>query len=88
MKEIRRAVLKRDGMRCHYCGRALHVHKNRYSGAPHSYATVDHIIPKSRGGEYETWNLVAACYACNQERGNMLYLVYLTHVRARRECHA
>lgn len=32
--------------------------------------TVDHIIPKSRGGK-DTWdNLVTACVSCNNRKGN------------------
>lgn len=46
------AVLRRDGYCCAYCGS--------------SASTVDHVHPKSRGGE-DTWlNLVAACLHCNQ----------------------
>lgn len=47
----RRGVLRRDAHRCAYCGRAA--------------ATIDHVQPRSRGGE-DTWeNLVAACVKCN-----------------------
>lgn len=49
----RKNILRRDGHRCQYCGT---------STPP---ITVDHIIPKSRGGA-DTWeNLVAACIRCN-----------------------
>lgn len=49
-------VLKRDGHRCCYCG----------SNA----TTVDHVVPKSRGG-LSTWgNTVAACLKCNSRKGN------------------
>lgn len=52
----RRGVLRRDGHRCGYCGRAA--------------TTVDHIVPRSRGGA-DTWeNLVACCIRCNNSKGN------------------
>ena len=52
----RRGVLRRDGHRCAYCGAAA--------------ATVDHIVPRSRGGD-DTWqNLVACCLRCNGSKGN------------------
>ena len=52
----RLGVLTRDGRRCGYCT------------APAS--TVDHILPRSRGGR-NTWaNTVAACCDCNQRKGN------------------
>jgi 5-methylcytosine-specific restriction endonuclease McrA len=54
----RKNVIKRDGHRCQYCG------------ATHKPVTVDHILPKKRGGE-DTWeNLVCACVLCNNRKGN------------------
>ncbi|MGK9475896.1 HNH endonuclease [Melioribacter sp. OK-6-Me] len=54
----RKNILKRDGHRCAYCGRG---------DLP---LTVDHVIPKSRGGT-DTWeNLVAACLPCNNRKGD------------------
>jgi len=52
----RRGVLRRDQHRCAYCGR--------------SATTVDHVLPKSRGGR-DTWeNLVACCLKCNNAKGD------------------
>lgn len=52
----RRGVLRRDGHRCGYCGKAA--------------ATIDHVLPRSRGGG-DTWeNLVAACVRCNNLKGD------------------
>ena len=52
-------LLWRDGNQCQYC--ATHF--------PNSELTLDHIIPKSRGGR-NTWeNLVVACKKCNQKKG-------------------
>jgi len=54
----RRNILKRDGHKCGYCGRA---------DLP---LTIDHVVPKSKGG-YDSWeNLVAACLPCNNRKGN------------------
>ncbi|MER3603691.1 MAG: HNH endonuclease [Thermus sp.] len=53
----RREVFTRDHYTCQYCGR---------QGGE---LTVDHILPKSRGGR-STWeNLVTACRACNLKKG-------------------
>lgn len=52
----RRGVLRRDGHRCAYCGRAA--------------GTVDHIHPRSRGGEDSWENLVACCQRCNNTKGD------------------
>jgi len=52
----RRGVLRRDAHRCAYCNR--------------SATTVDHVVPKSRGGR-DTWeNLVACCLKCNNAKGD------------------
>jgi 5-methylcytosine-specific restriction endonuclease McrA len=54
----RKNILRRDMYRCQYCGRA---------DVP---LTIDHIIPKSKGGD-DTWeNLVAACVQCNNKKGD------------------
>ena len=54
----RKNILRRDGHRCQYCNRG---------DVP---LTVDHINPKSAGGE-DTWeNLATACVACNNRKGN------------------
>ncbi|KAB2926032.1 MAG: HNH endonuclease [Bacteroidetes bacterium] len=56
----RKNILRRDGHRCQYCGRG---------DVP---LTVDHVVPKSRGGE-DTWeNLVAACVRCNNKKGDRM----------------
>lgn len=50
-------IHRRDAHRCQYCG-------------GHDRLTIDHIIPKSRGGR-ETWdNLVSACVPCNNRKGD------------------
>ncbi|MCS6960891.1 MAG: HNH endonuclease [Deltaproteobacteria bacterium] len=66
-KHFRRSVpltranlLARDGFRCQYCGSKLN---------PVS-ATIDHIIPRSRGGQ-STWeNMVTSCASCNRKKGD------------------
>jgi 5-methylcytosine-specific restriction endonuclease McrA len=56
----RKAVLARDAWTCQYCG----------SSKPG--LTVDHVIPRSRGGESIWENIVASCAACNRRKGNRL----------------
>ena len=52
----RAGVLARDGRRCAFCGGAA--------------TTVDHVLPRSRGGG-DTWeNTVAACARCNNRKGD------------------
>ena len=56
----RSRILSRDRYRCQYCG---------MRGGPFDL-TIDHILPRSRGGRTVAENLCAACFACNQRKGN------------------
>jgi hypothetical protein len=56
----RAAIYARDGHACVWCG----------GGAVLNVLTVDHLIPRSRGGGNEASNLVTACMACNRLRGD------------------
>jgi len=55
----RRNVLARDGNRCQYCARHF----------PSHLLSVDHVMPRSRGGTTTWENLVCACLACNIHKG-------------------
>ena len=68
------AVLFRDSYVCQYCG----VNCSLRSPTTSSYgieagvvATVDHVIPKSRGGTDTFLNLVTACYECNAKKDKL-----------------
>jgi 5-methylcytosine-specific restriction endonuclease McrA len=54
----RRAVLDRDRHSCAYCGTRAD--------------TIDHVRPRSRGGQHIWTNVVAACARCNHRKGNRL----------------
>jgi 5-methylcytosine-specific restriction endonuclease McrA len=58
LRLTKREILRRDQYTCQYCGRS----------SPH--LTVDHVIPRHRGGGHTWENLVAACPACNRRKGN------------------
>ncbi len=54
----RKNILKRDGFQCQYCG------------SKHHAMTVDHIVPKVRGGKDSWENMVTACIQCNNRKGD------------------
>jgi len=54
----RRAVFARDDWICQYCG------------APAE--NLDHVVPRSRGGEHSWENVVASCRRCNSKKENRL----------------
>jgi 5-methylcytosine-specific restriction endonuclease McrA len=56
----RKGIILRDGSACQYCGSVL-------AGKE---LTMDHVVPRSRGG-FSTWeNLVSCCFPCNNRKGN------------------
>lgn len=58
-KITRRAVFARDEWTCQYCG-------------ARSNLTVDHVVPRSKGGASNWENIVASCAPCNRRKGNAL----------------
>jgi len=56
----RRVLFARDGWQCAYCG----------SGS--NRLTLDHIVPRSRGGTSIWENVVASCAPCNHRKGDRL----------------
>lgn len=61
-RQVKRETIRDCGRRCVYCGTALGLEN----------ATLDHVIPLSRGGSHLPGNLVAACQPCNQLKGALL----------------
>jgi 5-methylcytosine-specific restriction endonuclease McrA len=53
----RREVLRRDHNSCQYCGSNKHL-------------TLDHVIPRSQGGQHTWDNVVIACERCNSRKGD------------------
>jgi 5-methylcytosine-specific restriction endonuclease McrA len=56
----RKNVLLRDGYQCQYCGVKCRP----------AAITIDHIVPRSRGGKTTWTNVVAACHPCNRKKGS------------------
>ena len=50
------AAYARDGRQCRYCGATCNL-------------SIDHIVPRSRGGSDELENLAVACRVCNSRKG-------------------
>ncbi len=53
----RQNIFKRDNHQCVYCGSRRDL-------------TLDHVVPRSKGGNSSWLNLVTACQACNSRKGN------------------
>ena len=59
-KISRRALFARDNWRCVYCGTTA------------GRLTLDHVVPRSRGGDSVWENVVTSCAPCNLKKGNRL----------------
>ncbi|MBI5052220.1 MAG: HNH endonuclease [Chloroflexota bacterium] len=57
VKLSKREIFRRDNYTCQYCGRQT------------QHLTIDHVIPRHKGGGHEWDNLVAACPPCNRRKG-------------------
>lgn len=66
-KKIREYVINRDGLVCCYCDKKL----------PLIDVTMEHIVPDSKRGTFNTTNLTVSCYDCNNERGNKPFFDYV-----------
>lgn len=62
-------VAARDGWECFYCGCVLCPPSDKAEGA--IPATIEHVVPTSRGGPNNAANIVLSCAPCNGEAGNM-----------------
>ena len=60
LSPTRRSVALRDNYTCQYCGNA----------PGRALLTLDHIVPRSRGGQTTWENVVAACRTCNMRKGD------------------
>lgn len=56
----RRAILTRDGYTCQYCG----------AQPGREELTIDHVLPRSRGGRTDWENVTTACGECNRRKAN------------------
>jgi 5-methylcytosine-specific restriction endonuclease McrA len=59
VKFNRRNIFARDGNRCQYCGKRF----------PTGELSLDHVMPRSRGGGTDWENIVCACVRCNVRKG-------------------
>lgn len=57
LRPNRNRIYKRDGHSCVYCGSSKNL-------------TLDHVIPKSRGGTNDWTNLVTSCFKCNLKKAD------------------
>jgi 5-methylcytosine-specific restriction endonuclease McrA len=65
----RKAIKEKFNCQCVYCGNNYELHQ----------LTLDHVKPRTNGGEDLTSNLVPACRSCNQQKGSSNWLHWMRH---------
>jgi len=60
LRYSKKGILLRDKMKCQYCGKKCDS----------TDATMDHVVPRSRGGKTSWTNIVTACHSCNNKKDN------------------
>ena len=82
-------VRQLNGSKCWYCGRKTKwIDRSRYSRRTlwnlrymdGNEFTVDHIIPKSKGGKDTYRNVCTACHTCNTWKGNLDVFEFVTKI--------
>jgi len=72
-------ILKTKGiLKCHYCtNKNLKIQWDNYYIPPNQKATIDHILPISKGGGvYDKMNIVVSCEECNRKKSDKNYLEF------------
>jgi len=68
-QNVRHQVYERDEYRCYRCGQKVDAGPRR-KRKKWVHATLDHLIPRSRGGNNNPSNLKTCCKACNGKKGS------------------
>ena len=65
-KKLRRSLMQKTMGRCYYCEKKIEGRM----------MTIDHFVPKSKGGTDDISNLVPSCKECNEEKDDMDGYIY------------
>ena len=65
-----RWIVKYNNLNCIYCNKECRRDVEQCSP---DKATVDHIVPTSKGGSRKMDNLTLSCFSCNQKKGNTIW---------------
>ena len=72
IRDLRALLFERQGGLCHYCGVQMRQTRIRgFRSHPHNLATLEHLVPRSKGGATSILNCVVACHLCNSTRADM-----------------
>ena len=67
-----RALINRDGTKCHYCFTEMSHRSGEYKNS----MSREHIVPTSLGGPSHMLNMILACHQCNNGHGSRMFKCY------------
>lgn len=74
-RTVRSRVWERDGWRCRFCGQKVVPPRQHKYGEKIKFssntATIDHLLPRSRGGLKSLANCVTSCWSCNHDKADL-----------------
>ena len=70
-KTFLKRLLNKQNQRCYYC-QVMIFKKPVVISGKRQQATIDHYVPRSKGGPDIPSNFVAACWPCNQRKDNIM----------------
>jgi hypothetical protein len=70
---LERIIAENGHANCHYCGTETRLPIRSWGRLDRDHATIDHKTPKAHGGTNDPDNLVLACNACNNAKGDRPY---------------
>jgi 5-methylcytosine-specific restriction endonuclease McrA len=71
--KLRSRLLTRQNGCCYFCKLRISVRQ----------ATIDHLVPRAKGGKNRESNLAAACFKCNNEKGSLSVAEYMLVLQSR-----
>lgn len=81
---MKKEVWLRDGYICWYCGLDMSLEYAQWKSGKlrrkKTRFTVDHIVPKSRGGVFSFKNLVTSCRDCNTKKDSIRYDLWMAKI--------
>ena len=88
-RELRQSIIGRFDYKCWYCGCEITTGLRHNGTDPDvkSAATVDHLIPRIRGGNDDESNLVPSCFSCNASKRNKTLEEYRATILAESSPH-
>lgn len=85
-KTLRFLLWKDVNGKCVYCNRTMWVQEYHKKGKASLMATIEHIVPESKGGTDRLANLTCSCVNCNSSRGSIKHEHFLKLRKMREWC--